>query len=202
MIPLSRPIADAVEWNGQKFRLCLPFDRVLSVFDLWKEDFLTDAQKLDLSLGLLIKSRRAVNRLSYAEKGGLLKAVFEGHISLRAARGGDGVKTFDFKKDADYIFASFLMDYGIDLFEQQERLHWQKFISLFQGLSERTKIREVMAIRARKVPKATKYNAEEIRNLMELKSVYALEMSQEEQEEQFARGLDKLAAAMMKRAGQ
>ena len=53
-------------------------------------------------------------------------------------------------------------------------LHWKKFVSLFQGLTNDTKIKEIMEIRGRKLPKPTKYNQEEIQNLRELKAYYAI----------------------------
>ena len=84
------------------------------------------------------------------------------------------------------------MDYGIDLTEQYNKLHWQKFVALFQGLSERTKMREVMSIRSKPVPKPDKYNQEYIRSLMELKAYYALDISQYERERNFQAGLKNL----------
>jgi hypothetical protein len=92
------------------------------------------------------------------------------------------------------------MDYGLDLIEQQGKLDWRKFIALFQGLSERTKIREIMAIRARKIPKYTKYNADEIRSLQEAKAFYALDISEEEAAKNLQRGLAKLAGTLRSRA--
>jgi hypothetical protein len=90
-----------------------------------------------------------------------------------------------------------MMDYGIDLVDMQGKLHWQKFISLFQGLSERTKIREVMAIRSKPIPNPDKHNQEYIKNLMELKAFYALEISQAEREHNFQQGLKKLAQTLI-----
>jgi len=112
----------------------------------------------------------------------------------------DGEKVFDFNQDADYIFASFFMDYGIDLVEEKGKLDWRKFISLFSGLSDRTKIREVMSIRSREIPTPTKHNKEQIEALLKAKSYYALEMTEEEKEEKFQQGLDKLARTLEQRA--
>ena len=80
----------------------------------------------------------------------------------------------DFELDGEYIYASFFQDYGIDLIREQGRLHWKKFIALFQGLSDETKIKQVMRIRAMELPAPTKYNQKEIQNIMEMKSYYAL----------------------------
>lgn len=53
-------------------------------------------------------------------------------------------------------------------------LDWKKFISLFHGLSEQTKIREVMRIRSMEVPKFTGKNGKQIQEIQDLKSYYAL----------------------------
>ncbi len=81
---------------------------------------------------------------------------------------------FDFEEDAEYIYAIFMLDYGIDLINVQGQLHWKKFIALFQGLSESTKIREVMKIRSMEVPRYDGHNQKQIQEIQELKSYYAL----------------------------
>ena len=54
-------------------------------------------------------------------------------------------KVFDFTEDADYIYAAFFQDYGIDL--SVTDMHWYKFLALFNGLSENTKLRKIIAWR-------------------------------------------------------
>lgn len=51
----------------------------------------------------------------------------------------------DFSIDADYIFAAFYEQYGIDLFK--EELHWHKFVALYRGLHD-TKLNEIIGARA------------------------------------------------------
>ena len=43
------------------------------------------------------------------------------------------VIALDYELDADYIYAAFMSQYGIDLCEI-EYLHWHKFLALFKGL--------------------------------------------------------------------
>ncbi len=68
-----------------------------------------------------------------------------------------------------------MQDYQIDLYDQVDKLDWRKFIYLFVGLSDKTKIMQVMSIRAREMPKPTKYNGEEISQLYKLKAYYSLD---------------------------
>ncbi|WP_381151628.1 Gp15 family bacteriophage protein, partial [Streptomyces cyaneofuscatus] len=79
-------------------------------------------------------------------------------------------EVFDFEQDAEYIYASFLFDYNLDLFEQQGKLHWRKFQALLKGLSEDAKFSKVIEIRTMKLPK----EGEERKRIQELKRIYAL----------------------------
>lgn len=105
---------------------------------------------------------------------------------------GKQQKLFDFEEDGEYIYASFMQDYGIDLVDMQGKLPWQRFIALFQGLSDNTKIKEVMRIRGMEIPEPTKTNRKEIQNLMELKTYYALGYKEDNGKE----GLERLFATL------
>lgn len=194
MIDISKPLTDFVDYGGRKIKLNISFDNVLKMYDIFKDDFLSQKEKYEFALAILCKSRRLPPVSA-------LDLIFKEQIeTFSKHKQNNNLRVVDFKQDASYIYSSFLMDYGIDLIEQQGKLHWQKFISLFQGLSENTKIREVMSIRARPIPESNKHNQEYIRSLMELKAYYALEISQAEREKNFQAGLKNLAQALMARA--
>lgn len=73
-------------------------------------------------------------------------------------------KVYDTEQDAEYIFASFLYDYNIDLFEQQGKLDYRKYSALLKSLSEDAKLSRVIEIRQMKVPKgASQSDREAIR---------------------------------------
>lgn len=156
------------------YRLNLSFDRVLRVLALLEEPELDDADKVDFALRLLMNKRKLL-RLNPVQKMELYEGILRDCISDQSHPvASREPKCFDFAQDADAIYSSFWMDYGIDLHNELGRMHWHTFIALFSGLSERTKMREIMSIRRRPLPEPTKYNQETIRNLMELKSFYAL----------------------------
>ena len=79
-------------------------------------------------------------------------------------------------------------------------MHWHTFMALFSGLPEETRIMQIISIRAKPLPKPTKYNAEERQQLMRLKAIYRLEISEEERERQLATGLWKLAEMLQSMA--
>ena len=60
------------------------------------------------------------------------------------------VITLDWEQDAEYIYAAFLQQYGIDL--EKEHPHWHKFLALFYGLVG-TKLNDIMAARCSKETK-------------------------------------------------
>ena len=64
-------------------------------------------------------------------------------------------KVYDTEQDAEFIYASFMYDYNIDLFEQQGKLDYRKYSALLKSLSEDTKLSRVIEIRQMKVPKGS-----------------------------------------------
>lgn len=82
---------------------------------------------------------------SYEETLSVLFSFFAG-----TPKGKNGTKpaekVFDFTEDADYIFASFFQEYGIDLSESS--MHWYKFLALLNGLSENSRLKKAVAWRS------------------------------------------------------
>ena len=182
-----------------KLKLDLAFDNVLKVYELQKDDMFSFTEILDLSLSLLVINKWRIKKLNYNDKANVLKEIMVEFINPKS-KSTDNQKVFDFNQDSNYIYSSFMLDYGIDLVDYQGKLDWRKFLALFQGLSEGTKIRQVIGIRTAEIPEANKHNKQQIMKLIEAKNYYALEFTEEEMEEQFNKSLDKLASALEKKA--
>lgn len=142
---------------------------------------------------------------SIEEMSKVFKSVFEEHISLSDVKdnhveydlAGNPMKTtasddtkqrapYDIRYDGDYIYASFLQAYGIDLFDVQGQLHWKKFNALLSGLPEGTKLMEVIKIRKWKPQKGDSSEYKE--EMRRLQKDYALPndvIEEEEYEEEF-----------------
>ena len=192
MLDISRKLPTRVTFEGCTYRLDLSFDRVLRVLEFYREDT-DDYTKARFALAMLVRHRAPPMRL--------LQVIFEQFITQQERKTGrTEMRTVDFLQDSPYIYASFLSDYNINLIQAQGKLHWWEFLSLFQGLTESSKMREVIAIRSRPIPERTKHNAKEIQALMDAKAFYALKMSQEESEAQFCASLERLAGALRSRA--
>lgn len=175
-----------VEYKGKVYRLSLSFDRVLHFYDLQKED-LSDAAKLELALFLFVPEK-------HPNEIGLLTAILD--LLFEPSRQAENGKSFDFEQDAKYIYAAFMQTYGIDLFLERDRLHWWKFIALLNGLPSNTRFSEIIQIRLRPIPQATKHNGEEVRELIKQKALFRLNLSEEERQEQRQAGLAKMVRAL------
>ena len=188
---------NALTFEGRKYRLRMPFDAVLRVLDLQHDTLFLPHERLALSVKILAGTRAA--KLPVEKQQKLFSKIFDEYINDNSHPAGSGPRVLDFSQDAAAIYSSFRQAYGIDLFEEQGRMDWRIFMALFHGLPDNTKIREIMLIRGREIPEATKYNAKEIAALMEAKAYYAIRISEDEAEQTFQSGVDRLAASLAER---
>lgn len=155
------------------------FDIVLEVQKLFKEDGITEYEKVRQALKMLVKNDWNLRLFSPTEKIRLLDEIGKKYVSVkkRPKLKKSPIPILDFEEDGDYIYASFMQDYRIDLIDEQGKLPWKKFLFLFNGLSSETKIKQVMRIREMEVPQPNGRNQKQIQEILELKSYYALPVS-------------------------
>lgn len=166
---------ETVTLGKVKFLINPAFDAVLEVQRLFSEEDLTERDKVEQALKMLVVNSRRLRLIGLKEKADLLNEIYHQCINTQKhPPSRKKVRILDFEYDGEYIYSSFMLDYGIDLIDEQGRLPWKKFIALFQGLSENTKIREVMRIRGMDIPNPTGKNGKQIQEIMDLKSYYAL----------------------------
>ena len=194
MFDISKQLPNYFTYNGKKYKLNLAFDNIINIFDLFKTDILVGSEITQFVLEMLIANPIGV-------KSDAIDMIFNDYINIAKKSNDNSMRVLDYKQDGMYIYSSFMSDYGIDLFEQQGKLHWWKFVSLLSGLSEKSKMREIMSIRSRPLPEQNKYNQKEIANLIELKQYYALDISQEEKQRNFKQGIARLAENLKQKAG-
>lgn len=188
----------AIFYGGKNIRLNLDYRSILSLFELQTETLLDDKDKVNVSLDILVKSKRHIWFMNISDRCRLLKEIYEKYITPKQRPGASGGKLVDFKQDARYIYPSFKQAYDVNL--DIAKINWIEFLSLFQGLPEDTKIREIMSIRGRPVPEPTKYNQKEIAALIQAKAFYAIEYSEEEAETRFNEGINRLTDNLLRRA--
>lgn len=170
-IPCNKVITDK-----SKFVINPAYDTVLEVQKLYKEDTLTEFEKIDQALKMLVRNKWNLRLLNPEEKQKLLSVITQRYVEVekRPQIKKSPFPVLDFEKDGDYIYASFMQAYRIDLIEEQGRLPWKKFLYLFNGLPADTKIKQIMRVRQMPVPEYNGKNSKEIQEINEMKSYYAL----------------------------
>lgn len=203
MLDLSRKLTDKLVIDDEEFPLNLSFDNVLRLFEMWRDEDVPEYVKPHF--GIRILTGETLEDFTVEEMSEVFNEVFEEHISLSTVEdnhveydlAGNPMKTtasngkqeqapYDIRYDGDYIYASFLQAYGIDLFDVQGKLHWKKFNALLSGLPEGTKFMEVIKIRKWKPQKGD--SAEYKEEMRRLQKDYALPyevIEDEEYEEEF-----------------
>ncbi len=89
-------------------------------------------------------------KLCYIELPPSLSKAVEALMSFYSAgetakKGRKSTLLFDFEKDFKYIYASFMSEYGIDLFESD--LHWHKFLYLLSALGDESIFKRIIGYR-------------------------------------------------------
>lgn len=203
MLDLSRKLTDKLVIDDEEYALDLSFDNILRLFEMWRDEDVPEFVKPHF--GIRILTGETLEDFTVEEMSEVFNEVFEEHISLSTVEdnhveydlAGNPMKTtasngkqeqapYDIRFDGDYIYASFLQAYGIDLFDVQGKLHWKKFNALLSGLPEGTKFMEVIKIRKWKPQKGD--SAEYKEEMRRLQKDYALPndtIVDEEYEEEF-----------------
>lgn len=176
---LYESLPDTVEAGGKRYKVDLDFRNILRMMEILdRKDILPEA--------IQYHALKCVMRRVPKDAAGVLKAVTTLCLSTGRKQRGNGERLTSYTQDAAVIRAAFLQVYGIDLWTA--RIHWLMFRDLMEGLpSEGTRYAEIIGIRGRPMPKATKYNAEERKWLQDAKRAYAIEMTDDEQESKYQR---------------
>lgn len=153
--------------NGTEYKISSDFRAMVKLEDIFSSD-LTDAEKGEQALHLFygcipLDVEEAVEKLCYFWECGRKEPVQK---RRRRGAGEDfvGRPIYSLSHDAGLIYAAFMGQYGVDLYDVKH-LHWWKFKAMFEALGNDTLMKEVMRCRAVEVkndmPKAQKdyYNA-------------------------------------------
>ena len=182
----------SVEYNGRTYKLKLYFNRVLEALDYLDDERFAPMERVDLCLWLLVDGKHPSDEALLIK---IFQSIFPEDKKRRKKE-----KLMDYTQDRSLIVAAFRQTYGIDLTAERDRLHWQTFFDLVQGLPSNTRLAEVISIRARPMPKPNKHNAEERAELARLKAEYKLELNEREKQDNLQSGFAKIAEYLLKAA--
>ncbi|WZY36128.1 Gp15 family bacteriophage protein [Bacillus sp. FSL W8-1122] len=155
---LNDPLVTSFEFEGEEYSIDLAFDNVLDVFDVMQDKLLRDHEKIEICLELLLgdcfkeKANNLFNLWSHIydtfihrEEREIVEYDLQGN-PLPVEK-EEKKRLIDIDQDAEYIFASFKQAYGINLIEEQGKLHWNEFQALLHGLPHHTIMKRVIEIR-------------------------------------------------------
>lgn len=136
MINLYKALPDTIEVQGRDFFINTDFRYWLLYYDL--------VQKGCTVMDLFFLFKEEVPAVDFSEE---ISDFFINENSTPRGKGSPE-KLIDYIEDGEYIYASFMQAYGIDLIDT--KMHWWKFKALLLGLPEDTIIKKIMGYRAYK----------------------------------------------------
>jgi hypothetical protein len=185
---LQDRLPDGVTVDGKFYRMDFSFRNVLRMIEVLDDNSLLPGARAYNALHCLCKRPKNVFKVLEAVKG----------LLFTASRKKDGKRVTDWVQDAGLIRAAFRQVYGIDLW--RDNLHWIEFTELLNAIPEGNRYSEIVGIRARPMPEPTKWNQKEREWLMKAKADYALELTDEEQAQQYRKDVANIAAFLSKMA--
>lgn len=187
---LNDPLVESFEFRGETYPINLSFNRVLDVFDVIDDDFLNEAEKCFLCLDILLDRTDlpftyAVDLWVYiktnfidAERSEKPQLDIKGNPMPVVKEKEDNEKVIDFRLDAEFIYASFMQAYKINLLKEQNKLSWIEFKALLNALPDDTIMQRIIAIRQWKDD--GKGDKDYRDNMRKLKAKYSLDDGEEE----------------------
>lgn len=186
---LNDTLPETLSVDGTEYRVNLSFNNVLDILEVLNNEEISQTNKLTIITGLLLELDGS-EEIPKQRQIGLFKAFREKYLPDESDETAydvtgepmphavtENVQLIDLEKDAPYIYASF-RQIGINLFEEQERMHWEEFQALLMALPDDCIMQNIIRIRSYKPKKG---DSSEYRNQMaELQRKYNLERGEDE----------------------
>lgn len=194
MFNIFEELPTSIEYMGKTFNVDMSFDNIIRVEAIKQDETLFMAEKIESIFECLfdiepIEDYEVMSEMIEVATLKLIQKQDEEESIVYDLSGNPmpkveeaNGKSFDLLQDMEYIYSSFMLDYKIDLFEERGRMHWWKFTALLDGLSESTRLSQVIRIRTMDLPtgKGTQKDKERI---MRLKRKYKLKGAELDGEE-------------------
>lgn len=156
---LHYKLNDQVDIDGELYEVNAAFDVILRIIDLLEDNAFGPVLKVKAVLKMLIGDELA--EYSHAERQECMERILDQYVQIKEEvvydRKGNPMPVppkeeqsgaeYSYTEDADYIYSAFVQAYGIDLIDQQGKLHWSKFKALLGSLPKDTMFSQIMQIR-------------------------------------------------------
>lgn len=191
---LTERLPRYVKIGKRRYWLKTDFRHVLRMFDILSDTTIIEQARMYLALCEIVRNPPKDEGLQMV----VFLAARATLIPQRGKSSGEHERITDFVQDADMIRAAFRQVYGINLFK--DKLHWIEFTELLNNLPSGTRYSEIIDIRAKPLPEATKWNGKQRTALLEAKAKYAINKSEEEIAKSYNRGVNNLANSLLRMA--
>lgn len=185
---LNDPLITSFSYNNREHAIDLSFDTVLDAFEVLEKKYLRDNEKAEICLELLLdetfRGDEAIELWNYVyeqfievKKKVPIEYDLQGNPMPTKEDDDEDERFLDLDQDAEHIYASFQQAYGMNLYEQQGKLHWKEFQSLLNGLPSDTIMQRIIQIRMWKPSKGD--SAEYKEEMKKLQRIYTLDEQEE-----------------------
>lgn len=178
MLSLTKELENELIIGKWKLQANLAFDNVLRWYSLLEDKEISDIGKASLTFEMFFDA-------CCLDQEYLFKALKTLSVLINTRPYGKdtvgGERCFSFTQDAEAIYAGFMQQYGIDLVDMQGKLHWDKFIALFSGLTDDTEFKKIIEIRQRST---AGLKGDELQSLVQAQLYYQLDDDRSEEAHQ------------------
>lgn len=140
-LTLSKPrrvaLPESVTVDGVEYEIRADFRTQLKIFRLLEDESIAERHKKAMACMLFFGSKQPQNGLE----------VWREWIQGVKLEKDPDAPPMSYEWDAGDIYASFLMQYRIDLLDEGVNLHWYQFSALLHGLGEDTPLGRTLSIR-------------------------------------------------------
>lgn len=146
MMDLSKPLPDSVYVNGNGIFINTDFRYWLKFGEMLKN---TGGNPTFQDIFFIFKHpEQKILKEDLPELFFELILFYTNKTEIPRNTGGSSDRLFDYLTDGEYIYASFLQQYNINL--TKDKLHWHEFLALFRSISDDTIIGKIMGYRGYK----------------------------------------------------
>lgn len=132
------------EINGNTYTLDTSYKTAIDCIDVINDSEYSDEERALLVIGLLYKEWEKIPETDYEKACDIAVKYLLCEKENNSKKNED--KDMDYKYDIDYIKASFMSDYQINL-DKNPNMHWYEFHNYCNGLTEKCILNRVRDIR-------------------------------------------------------
>lgn len=178
MLSLCEPLRNEYEYKGQMYPIDLSFDNILRFYRLLEDKDFSNEEVVEITFRMFFGNCPKDADFALAAFKDISDYISqEPYGNDGDATPGNPIKYYSFTQDAGAIYASFYEQYGIDLVDQEGKLHWDKFKALFAGLGPKTYFQRIVQIRMKDT---SKLEGQELTDVIQAQSYYELDENKTE----------------------